>query len=341
MKKSVVLALAMALGVAGSAFAAEINDKLEVNGEVRLSRLGQKAEVNDGHKYEAHLRTRLEAVVKPVENLKVVLMAENKHAFKEGDRKNKGAFHHDVNLRRAYLEGKIGKADFTIGRVGVGIADGYVLDDDLDRCDSILIGHDINDKVKIEGFAAINVDGREDEFKNKRKKMYGARVTYKPVDNFEAIAEYAHFSNYAGEDENGEESNLKNKIIAVTANYSITPDLVATAVLLAGDASGDEALKETSRHGIVWGLAYKGAEPEEKGTWGVNLKYYNQGKQTYMAHAIDGNTDFDGGFKGWSIGADYTIVKNLVAEVTYYDTKDKGDSGDKDKRLWTALTWSF
>lgn len=340
MKKSVVLALAMALGVAGSAFAAEINDKLEVNGEVRLSRLGQKAEVNDGHKYEAHLRTRLEAVVKPVENLNVVLMAENKHAFKEGDRKNRGAFHHDVNLRRAYLEGKLGKADFTIGRVGVGIADGYVLDDDLDRCDSILIGHDINDKVKIEGFAAINVDGREDEFDGKRKRLFGGRLTYTPVENVEVKFEGAKFQNWAGSVAD-EDANQKNTIFALSANAEVAKDLNASATFIRGKVKGDDAKMDTARTGYVLGLAYKGAEPEEKGTWGVSLKYYNQGKQTYMAHAIDGNTDFDGGFKGWSIGADYTIVKNLVAEVTYYDTKDKGDSGDKDKRLWTALTWSF
>lgn len=339
MKKSCVFAFAMALGVASSAFAAEINDNLEINGEVRYSYLSQKAKIN-GYNHESHFRTRLEMIYKPVENLNIVVMGENKHAFREEDKKNRGAFHHDVNLRKAYLEGKVGKADVMIGRVGVGIADGNVLDDDLDRADSVQIGYDINDKVKIEGFASQTLDGREDEFQNKRRKMYGARVTYTPAEPVEVKAEYTQFKDFLGETD-GEDSNYKNKIFALSASYEAMKDLTASAVYIRGNASGDDDYEATGKNGYVLGLAYRGADAAEKGSWGVNCNYYNQGGQSYIAHAIDGNTDWVDGFKGWSIGADYAIAKNVVAEVKYYDTKDKGTSGEKDHRIWSAVTWSF
>ena len=72
----------------------------------------------------------------------------------------------------------------------------------------------------------------------------------------------------------------------------------------------------------MFGLAYKGAEAEEPGSWGLCANYYHQGRPTYLAHTIDGDTDFNTGFKGWSVGGEVTVAKNMVAEhLTYYDTK--------------------
>lgn len=339
MKKTTILALAMALGVASSAFAADINDKLEINGEVRANYLSQKAKIN-GTSRESFLRTRLELVAKPSENLNVVVMAENKHAFREGKKKNRGAYHHDIQLRQAYLKGKIGQADFKIGRFGVGITDGNVLDDDLDRADSVQVGIDVSKKLNVEAFASQTLDGREDEYQNKRRKMYGARATYKPSEPLEVIAEYAQFKNILGE-VNGQAFGGKNNIFALTANYECVKDLTASATYIKGNFKGDDDYEASDKQGYVFGLAYRGAEAEEKGSWGLSFNYYNQGGQSYMAHAIDGNTDWVAGFKGWSFGADYAVAKNLVAEVKYYDTKDKGNSGEKDHRVWSALTWSF
>lgn len=335
MKKSLVLAMAMALGVASSAFAAEINDKLEINGEVRANYMTEKVKVND-QSYESALRTRLEFVYKPVEDWKIVAMAENEHDI----RAKRGSRHHDVVLKQAYVEGKYDQVDITIGRVGIGIADGNVLDDDLERMDSVQIGHDISDKVRIEAFMAQNLDGHEMQFEQERSKMTGARLIYAPAENTEIKAEYARFRNLCYVDSTDTELNAGVKIFALSVSHEIAKDLTANAVYIRGNGSGSDELKATSKNGYVLGLSYRGAEAEEKGSWGLNAHYYNQGEQTYVAHAIDGNTEFDGGFKGWSVGADYAIAKNLVAEVTYYDTKAK-EGSDRDKRLWSALTWTF
>lgn len=339
MKKTAIFALAMALGVAGSAFAAEINDQLEINGEVRANYKSMKAEVNDGS-YESAFRTRLEMVYKANEDWKIVAMAENEHDF----RAKRGSRHHDVALKQLYAEGKYDKVDITIGRVGIGLADGNILDDDLERMDSALIGHDINDKVRVEAFAAQNLDGHDLQFEDEKTKMLGARLIYAPQENTEIKAEYASIRNVCAGDINGDDAKVKFNFLALTASTDVAKDLNASATYIRGKMTSEgEKVELNGKNGYVFGLSYRGAEAEEKGSWGVKANYYNQGGQSFLVHAIDGTTEFESGdgFKGWSIGADYAIAKNLVAEVTYYDTKDKGGSGDKDHVVWSALTWSF
>lgn len=337
MKKSAILALALALGVTSSALAAEvIKDKLEINGEVRAKYLSQKASLNDGVGYESDLRTRLEFVYKPFEDWQIVAMVENQHDLRE----KRGARHHDVVLKQAYIQGKYDQMDITIGRVGVGLADGYVLDDDLERTDSVTLGHQISDKFNIEAFAAQNLDGREMEYEGTRSKMAGGRLTYTPAEGTEAKAEYATFRNINTEDSAGE-VNTRFNILALSASHEVAKDLTASLTYMRGSVSGNDDLKETSKNGYVAGLSYRGAEPEKKGTWGLSANYYNQGRQTFVAHALDGNVfEDDGGFKGWSVGAEFTVAKNVVVDAAYYDTKAK-EGSDKDHRIWSQIKWTF
>lgn len=340
MKKSAIFALTMALGVASSAFAAEINDKLEINGEVRANYKTMKAELHENASYDSALRTRLEVVYKPFEDLKLVAMAENEHDF----RFKRGTRHHDIALKQLYAEGKFDKVDITVGRVGIGIADGNVLDDDLSRMDSVMLGHDLNDKLRVEAFAAQNLDGHDMQFEDKRSKMLGARLTYSPAENTEIKAEYASLSNLGATDVNDNDTKAKFNVLAVSASTEVAKDLNVSATYIRGKVTNEgDDIGLKGKNGYVFGLSYRGAEAEQKGSWGVKANYYNQGGQTFIAHAIDGTTEFESGdgFKGWSVGADYAIAKNLVAEVSYYDTKDKGGAGDKDRVVWSALTWSF
>ena len=103
--------------------------------------------------------------------------------------------------------------------------------------------------------------------------------------------------------------------------------------------------------GFVIGLSYKGAKAEDAGSWGAWAKYYDQGAQTYVAHTTDANTFGMTGFKGFGVGANYTIAKNIVANVAYYNTESKllkelpGIAADmertKDHRFWTDVTFTF
>ena len=136
-----------------------------------------------------------------------------------------------------------------------------------------------------------------------------------------------------------------------------------SAMYLKGDLSADkfnvmadgEINKDIDRYldddGYVIGLSYKGAKAEDAGSWGAWAKYYDQGAQTYVAHTTDANTFGMTGFKGFGVGANYTIAKNIVANVAYYNTESKllkelpGVAADfdrtKDHRFWTDVTFTF
>lgn len=49
---------------------------------------------------------------------------------------------------------------------------------------------------------------------------------------------------------------------------------------------------------MVFGLNYRGAEPEKKGSYGIWAKYYDQDRSTYVAHTTDAVHDSLWGFMG-------------------------------------------
>ena len=58
---------------------------------------------------------------------------------------------------------------------------------------------------------------------------------------------------------------------------------------------------------------------------------------------MNGNYDAFGpdGFKGWMVGGNLTVAKNMVAQVEYYDLKDKGTTSDHSKTLWSQMVVTF
>jgi hypothetical protein len=48
----------------------------------------------------------------------------------------------------------------------------------------------------------------------------------------------------------------------------------------------------------------------------------------------------DGGYKGWNVGVDYTLAKNIQLVVNYYDTEAK-TGNQKDQTLFSELYLYF
>ena len=114
---------------------------------------------------------------------------------------------------------------------------------------------------------------------------------------------------------------------------------------------GGEYLKGSEKNaagkddGYVVSLEYKGAEPAEKGSYGLWGRYFNQANTTYYAHTTDGVHDsFDnnaaGGFKGYGVGVNYAVAKNIVTTVQYFDLDAKIGDGNN-KTIWTDVTFNF
>ena len=323
-----IVAKAMAKGANVDKLAAEFADELDNLG-VRVANLEKKAdnvkvtgEVRYLYKdikddsYENNLRSRLWVNGQINDDWSYTGMIENTQYFDNNNGDEKTEFN------RAYVEGKIGGLAVTAGRYNAFLANGNVYDD-------LVNGAEVSygDKVKVTGFAgkATEVDGGN----------YAGGELAGAFGDLNLAAGYVNYKDL------GDVKDLDDAIWYVGADYTMG-DVNLSAMYLKGDASEDgKDITDVNTDGWTAGLAYKGAEASEAGSWGLFANYYDLGGMTYIAHTTDAETFNNDGFKGYGVGANYAFAKNIVGTVAYYDTENKLDSSDKARILWTDLTFTF
>lgn len=281
----------------------------------------------------------------------------------------------DTKFQRAYVDGKLGGMAVRAGRYNLVIADGNIYDT---RADGLELSY--GNKLKLKGFAGkatdditvvpfmIN-DGINTETGDITNggKYWGLAVEGELAKGLKATAGYTQFKDMgtgsvAFDNGNFDKTDIDNGIWHAGLSYDMG-HFNLSAMYLKGDLSADKLNDRSDGNinkaidkyldddGFVIGLAYKGAKAEDAGSWGAWAKYYDQGAQTYVAHTTDANTFGMTGFKGFGVGANYTIAKNIVANVAYYNTESKllkelpGIAADfdrtKDHRFWTDVTLTF
>ncbi len=307
-------------------------DNVKITGEARFH-YGHGKRTEYGVSGKAHttgLRTRLYFNGKVNDNWNYVARIQNQQDF--GDYVG----NEETVMNIAKLEGRLGGVNVVAGRDDDVFADGYIYDGEQD-----VIKLSYGDKWYVNGAVGKLTDLNEDE--NFAKKFWAAEIG----------------SNIDGSFVNGKAGYLRTKLDAdgeaafdgedsvgiwyVGANFNLAKDLTFDAMYLRSDRDKFNDI-EGKKDGYVFGLGYKGAEADEPGSWGLSAKYYHQGRGTYLAHTIDGDTDFNSGFKGWSVGAEVTVAKNMVLSSTYYDTKAlKGDleGNAKSKVIWSEFNVFF
>ena len=296
-------------------------DNVKVTGELRYKYMSMKSDANerdngDPKSYENDLRSRIWVTGQVNDDWSYTGMIENTQDFdnNSGDE--------DTEFKRAYVEGKLGGLNVTAGRYGAFFANGNIYDDQVDGVEV-----SYGEKVKVTGFAgkATEVDGGN----------YAGGELAGSFGALNAAAGYVNYKDLGGVDDED------NAIWYVGADYTMG-DVNLSGMYLKGDLSHngvDEKVLDDD--GWTVGLAYKGAEASEAGSWGLFANYYDLGGQTYIAHTTDANS-FDGaGFKGYGVGANYTFAKNIVGTVVYYDTENKVNSKVDDQRVWADVTFTF
>ena len=315
-------------------------DNVKITGEIRARYVSQQGDVNkdgSGHhtNHDGSLRTRLWIEGQVNEDWTYTAMLQNTQSF-TNDSENVGD--EKVKFQRAYVDGKIGGVDVTAGRYNAFFGNGYVYDT---RADAVELAY--GKDIKVRGFVGRGTDAEgplssdPDTYGN----YAGAEVNAK-LGAVGLTAGYANFKDIFSENLN---KGFDNAIWYVGADYAIG-DVSLNAYYLKGDASRgiavvdswiDENIDDT---GFAAGISYKGADAATPGSWGLFANYYNQGGQTYIAHTTDANVFDNKGFKGWGVGANYAVAKNIVAEVSYYDTEAKYGDGD-DQKLYADLYMYF
>ena len=280
----------------------------------------------------------------------------------------------DTKFQRAYVDGKLGGMAVRAGRYNLVIADGNIYDT---RADGLELSYGNN--VKVKGFVGkatdditvvpVTLTTYDDKVftgdVTNGGKYWGLAVEGELAKGLKATAGYTQFKDmgtgsvtFINQDEPFGKTDVDNGIWHAGLSYDIG-HFNLSAMYLKGDLSADKLGGEAQAaidqflddDGYVIGLAYKGAKAEDAGSWGAWAKYYDQGAQTYVAHTTDANTFGMTGFKGFGVGANYTLAKNIVANVAYYNTESKlmkelpGIAADldrtKDHRFWTDVTFTF
>ena len=361
-------------------------DNVKVTGEVRFRYVNQdgamsrsEREDNDANRYSAvwgnksnhvaDLRSRIWINGMINDDWTYTGMLQNTQDLSDN------AGNEDTKFQRAYVDGKLGGMAVRAGRYNLVIADGNIYDT---RADGLELSY--GNKLKLKGFAGKATDDitvvpymqiRENETLaadiTNGGKYWGLAVEGELAKGLKATAGYTQFKDMDAPsvDIPGYlygKTDIDNGIWHAGMSYDIG-HFNLSAMYLKGDLSADKSNnigdidinndidQYLDDDGFVIGLSYKGAKAEDAGSWGAWAKYYDQGAQTYVAHTTDANTFGMTGFKGFGVGANYTLAKNIVANVAYYNTESKllkerpGIAADfnrtKDHRFWTDVTFTF
>ncbi len=320
-----------ALGVRVAALEKK-SDNVKIGGEIRAhyASSNRTGDFGDNAKSESGLRTRLYFTGSVNDNWSYTARLENQQMF-SGDGNYKGE-DSDVNINVAMAEGRLGGVNLQVGRLDDVFADGYIYDGEHD---AVRVSY--GDRIYVAGAYGKPTDLNEDE--TVFKKFWQAEVgthTGSFVDGKVGYMSFRDGSKHLA----ARTSEDKDNIWYAGLDFNVAKDTVLSGMYLKSNLDKLDG-QDIDDDGYVVGLAFRGADPSDPGTWGLGANYYDQGRGTYLAHTIDGFTDSDHGFKGWSVNGNVTVARNMVANVTYYDTKGKEDGAEKHRILWSELNISF
>ena len=340
-----IVAKAMAKGANVDKLAAEFADELDSLG-VRVANLEKKSDnvkitgqfrasykdvSGDVDGDTAALRSRLWVNGQVNEDWAYTGMFENTQTIT--DEKGKD----DVELKRAYLEGRLGGLDVTAGRWNEVTFTGNVLDTNID---GVKVSY--GDKVKVFGMAAKGASGDNVDYLNlSEDRLYIAGVTA-DMGAVNAYAAYFETDSSSHAEVNGvvDADNMDKEIWNVGVSYNFAPDFVLAAEYM----RGNEDYYNTDKDGWWADLAWKGASADEPGSYGLHVGYFDQSANAYLTPTTDGfyadTLIFEQGYKGWNVGASYAVAKNIVAVVNYYDFEAK-ESGEDAETIFSELYFTF
>ena len=351
-----IVAKAMAKGANVDKLAAEFADELDKL-NVRVAALEKKsdnvkitgqfryhyASIRGAQKDHQHgLRTRLWFTGKVNDGWTYTGMIQNYH-----DLKNNIGEDNDTNFQRAYVDGRLGGVKVRAGRHDFQLVDANLYDT---RMDGIKISY--GDKFKVGayygkptgGYDNLDFDGAGNN-NVKYDRFWGANIGYE-AGKWAFNVAYDKFQD--GKIVDADAAGFKDDgVFSVQAKYSVGK-FALDAIYMKSDVDAKYnnpatgAVKDANTHGVIVTAAYGGAEAAKVGSWGLVGKYYNQGAGTFIAHTSDGDPQqfANEGFCGYSIGANYTVAKNIIAGLAYYDFKGR-ESKDKRRTLWTELSFVF
>ena len=316
-------------------------DNVKIAGNIRYEyahRSGDKAKTK-GAVAKNRLRSRLYVSGQVNDDWSYTARLENNQEF-NGAKGNTGE--EDTMLNQAWVNGKLGGLKVVAGKTDLTLANGNLYDDTAEY-----VGISYGKEIKLNAYWGQPVDYGYDEFwginaSSKLGKL-GLSAGY---DQFKDALKAATL--VGDGDTNAAKEGADNGVWNVTASYGFDKNVKLSATYLHSDLDSKDVnmlagVTDVDTDGYVISLGYKGAKANQVGSWGANANYYNQGVGTFVAHTMntgDWGHLYREGFKGYSVGANYTLAKNIVYSLNYYDLEGKETSTDT-QVLWSRLQLTF
>ena len=356
-----IVAKAMAKGANVDKLAAEFADELDNLG-VRVANLEKKADnvkITGQIRYEYgdrqgsllpgkgvaknRLRSRIYINGNVNDDWSYTGRLENNQEF-SGKKGNSGE--EDTKFNQAWVNGKIGGLNVVAGKTDMNLANGYLYDDTAE-----FVGVSYGKEVKLNAYYGKPITT---DYNYGFEKMYGASLSGK-VGKLALNAGYDQFKDALKEatavgDQNTNFAKVgaDNGVWNVSASYAFDKNVTLTGTYLNSDLDKKDikmldGVKDVDADGYVLGLTYKGANKSKVGSWGAWANYYDQGVGTFVAHTIkvgDWGYYVQEGLKGYNVGVGYTLAKNIVYSVDYYDLEGK-ETEKTDRVIWSRLQFNF
>ena len=310
------------------------NSKDRDNSDKLLFRLEPTAEVND----HWHVVARLDATTE---------MSDDKGAGKNHD-------DDEVTLQRIYAQGNYKNFQTQLGKFGLYTPEeGLVWDDELSGANitfgsnvkaTLMAGRlDVSDEKGYELGYFGDTKNRKDHIGD-AANFQGITVQYDApqVSKLTGGAAYYHVNsddfkgltdgfNYSEGYTNGKNDEDTANIWSANLGYRFDK----TNRLFAAYANNTSADNLDKSWQVVYN--YKGAQPENKNTWGAYAAYRYLGTYTSIFGTEDAQVV---GAKGWEIGANYAPFHNVLATAKYFNGKAIDSDRDTDA-LWGRIQFFF
>ena len=287
-------------------------DNVKVTGEIRYSYRDVDGDVNSN---ESVLRSRLWVNGQINEDWSYTGMFENNQDFgnETGD--------DEIDFARAYVEGRVGGLDVVAGRYNEVTFSGNILDANLDMA-KVSYG----DKIKVSAAAGKAYDSVEVDDNNLLDSDDRIYIGTLEAALGDVDAYVAYFKT---------NSDMDKEIWNVGASYGFG-DFTLSAEYMRGDK---EYYANAGKDGWWADLAWKGAEADQPGSYGIHAGYYDQSVNAYIMPTTDAQY-FDDGYKGWNVGVSYTFAKNIVGMVNYWDMESQTTNKDA-QTIFSELYFMF
>jgi putative S-layer y domain protein len=295
-------------------------DKVKWTGETRYTYTSERHK-NTANKNNNELSIRLEPTAEINENISI---KSRLNAYLESSNDTSD----EVKLNRLFAEGQWNNLNVKAGKVPTQDNTGVILDNDNDSFPGAVVTYGKDLQVIAGG-------GR---WSSTRDIYSSSLKRYESVRGFDNTVNYwfsgfgydngklslgGTYHHIAGDDLKVKSSTGNNPymdLVGVNAGYKFNKDFSAS-----GSYARNYNANEQNKAG-AFQLNYKGATPNDVGSWGLYTAYRYLGNNTSFHNGFE---VMNAGQRGYEIGGNYTVFQNTVASLRYFDGVDINRPSDQ------------